>query len=97
MQYRRLHCWDCGTQVVAEAQGRFYSMPFLREVTFTLSGGGCMRSPFCNVCAESAWPQERLDAFKEAADRAAGEVRPGTITAVEKIEARVLPIAGVLA
>lgn len=97
MQYRKLHCWDCGAQVVAEAGGRFYAMPTLREVTFTLSDGGYMESPFCQACAEKAWPQERLDAFKEATDKAAGQKRPFTITAAEKVESRTLPIAGVLA
>lgn len=96
MQYRRLHCWDCGTQVVAEDKGRYSPMPLLREVTFTLSNGGYMESPFCQTCAERPWPQARLDAFKAAADAAAGEVRPIVITRVEKVERRVLPIAGVL-
>lgn len=97
MQYRRLHCWDCGTQVVNEDKGRYTPMPLLREVTFTLSNGGYMESPFCLACAERPWPQERLDAFKEAADKAAGEVRPVSIVRVERVEQRVLPIAGVLA
>lgn len=96
MQYKRLHCWDCGTQVVAEANGRFYPLPQLREVTFGLSNGGYMESPFCHDCAEKEWPAERLQAFKDATDVAAGEVRTFSILRYEKVEVRTLPIAGVL-
>ena len=96
MKYHRLHCWDCGVQIVEQQGTRYLSTPQLREVVFECSNGSYMKSPFCVECAEKPWPLSRLVDFKAAADLAAGAHRPFSIVRAEAVVPVNSEIAGVL-
>lgn len=92
MVYQRLHCWDCGQQIVEQRGAQYIPMPHLREVIFDNSDGSYMQSPFCQGCAERVWTPERLAEFKRATDEAAGAMRPFTIVRA----AAVKPVTGII-
>ena len=96
MQYKPLHCWDCGTQVIGGEQGKYESLSNMRQVKFSLSDSSYCESPFCHECAERPWTVERCAAFKAAVDLVSEHFRPLQILAVNGQAPLTEPILAVL-
>ena len=94
MKYKKLHCWDCGTQIIDEANGKHALLPNFQQVRFNLSNGSYMENPFCRDCAARPWGASRLEEYRQAVatvvpafnsiaiTQAVGPTTPGDIAGV---------------
>ena len=83
MTHKLFHCWDCGTKVIEQTEGKYKPLPTLQQMRFRLSNGAYMVNPFCESCGNREWTPEGLAEFKAAILPVMPTFAEVTITACE--------------
>lgn len=96
MQFKLLHCWDCGTPVLLKTASNIEPTFDMRQVRFGLSNGSYCESPFCHSCAIRPWSPERLEAFEAAVNAVRPKNDQISVASFEGYRAMHEPIVGVL-
>lgn len=96
MQFKKLHCWDCGVQVIGYEQGKCTLLPNFQQVKFNLSNGSYMENPFCRDCAARPWSASRLEAFRKAITYVDPRFNSIAVTEMVELTPRPDTVAGVV-
>lgn len=61
MQFKLLHCWDCGNRIIdGDKPGPYTLRSTYRLVRFGLGDGSYCEPGFCDICADKPWPVPRM-------------------------------------